>query len=172
MTKTPSDICEDIGFSFILRRYGWSDLYIVLADTAVEIGITHVFNDPETELLELCNAVLNNVSTTIALYDEPGRHVISLTSQPQQHTMLLEILEGGSYGTGDAITGNEKILASARVKRKQLLGLAMAELWKLRFFLRDPSYQKARAGNFPSDRLEALNAEWDVHKTLGPSFLK
>jgi len=86
--------------------------------------------------------------------------------------MLLMIQEFPLCHGAYELIGDEKTIISIRVKRKQLLGLLMAELWKVGRFLLEPSFQKDRQQGFPTETLQALNEEWDAHETLGPSFLK
>ncbi|WP_234823116.1 hypothetical protein [Ensifer adhaerens] len=173
MTRAPSDICDAFGFCLVLERYGWSDLYIAHEGGTLNCRISAVFTDVAEELLKLCRCILDNEAESIALFDEPGGYLVSLTPDAQQqHTMLLVVWElRGDLGVS-RITGSETIALSMRVKRKQLLGAIMAELWKADQFLFEPSFQKGRGTDFPRDQLIALNKEWDVHTSLGPSFLK
>ncbi|MBY5905728.1 hypothetical protein HFO88_36450 [Rhizobium leguminosarum] len=173
MTRSPPDVCDALGFCFTLDRHGWSDLLISCNGGIVRCHISDVFSDPASELLKLCRGVLANEVVSIALYDEPGGHALSVTPDArQQHTMLLMIQEFPLCHGAYELTGDEKTIISIRVKRKQLLGLLMAELWKVGRFLLEPSFQKDRQQGFPTETLQALNEEWDAHETLGPSFLK
>lgn len=170
MARTPSEIIDELGFSFILGHYGWSDLHINCACEAFSCRISAVFSDDVSELLTLCRGILANASTSILLYDEPGGHRLSITrDEQQQHTMMLSLAAFRVYNPS---VEDETSLVSARIKRKQLLGLVMAELWKAAHFLQEPSFRKSRTKDFPTDTLRELNSAWDADKSLGPSFLK
>lgn len=171
LTRSTSDVCDVLGFCFVLDRHGWSDLLISCEGKVLTCGISDVFSDAPSELLKLCHGVLANEPASAKLYDEPGGHALSVTPDAlQQHTMLFVIQELGIHHEKPG--GDEQIIISVRVKRKQLLSLIIAELWKVRCFLREPSFQKARQQSFPREALRALNEQWDTHPTLGPSFLK
>ena len=173
MTRVAPDVCEDLGFSFVLCGHGWNDVHVACGRTSFTCRVSEIFSDTASELAKLCRGILTNTSTSIALYDEPGGHIISvITDEKQQHTMLLVVHELGPCLGAHEITGEETLVCSVRIKRKQLLGLLMAELWKNYHFLQEPSFQKSRGGRVPASALRALNDEWDAHKSLGPSFLK
>ncbi|PDS38976.1 hypothetical protein CO665_06505 [Rhizobium anhuiense] len=173
MTRSPPDVCDALGFCFVLDRHGWSDLLISCNGGIVTCRISDVFSDAASELLKLCRGVLANEAVSITLYDEPGGHALSvIPDAQQQHTMLLMIQELPLCHAVYEFTGDEKTILSIRVKRKQLLGLLIAELWKVDRFLLEPSFQKGRQQGFPGETLQVLNEEWDAHETLGPSFLK
>lgn len=123
--------------------------------------------------MRLCRAVLDNQAVYALLLDEPGGHCLYLTPDPeQQHTMLLRLYEMPYHRFSPTDPADARLLLSVRVKRKQLLGMLMAELWKLHAALREPSYQKGRDAGVAEEALFGLNAEWDAHPRLGPSFLK
>jgi hypothetical protein len=169
---TTSDICDELGFSFVLHRSGSSDLFVVCGHKTHTCWVSGVFSDAAFELLKLCRGILTNAPTSIALYGEPGGNIISVTADAeQQHTMLFAMRELDPSLPSHEISDEGTVIFSVRVKRKQLLGLFMAELWKVHYFLREPSFQKNR-DKFPGDTLRTLNAEWDSHRSLGPSFLK
>ena len=145
MARTPSDICDTLGFSLILRGHGWIDIVIARESGTYTLTVTKIFRDPVSDLLDLCRAILTNMSTSIFLHSEPGGHLMSVTpSEDQQHTMMFALSGLGDTLGQTEITGNETLLFSIRVRRKQLLGLIMAELWKAHRFMLEQSFQKSR----------------------------
>lgn len=173
MTRTPPDTCDTLGLSLVLRGHGWIDIVIACESGPYICTVTEIFRDPVSDLLDLCRGILTNTSTSIFLHDEPGGHLMSVTrNEAQQHTMRFALFDLGGTLYQTEITGNETLLFSIPVKRKQLLGLMMAELWKGHRFMLEPSFQKSRGKVYPHDELKALNREWNAHPSLGPSFLK
>lgn len=173
MIRLLSEVIDALGICFVLDRHGWSDLHISCSGEIVHFRISGVFSDAVGELAALCQGVLRNEAVTIFLYDEPGGYALSVAPDArQQHTILLSAFELREYNDASELRGDEKQVFSIRVKREQLLGLLMGELWKVRRFMSEPSYQKYRPDGFPNDILRSLNEEWDAEPTIGPSFLK
>jgi len=168
MTRTQSDICDDIGISFVQGRHGWSDLIIGYKGEVLNCRISRVFTDDLADLVRLAGAVLDNQPETLNLMDEPGGHRLSIRPDIYQHHIVtFEIGAFNSRGEVDAAP-----LMSIRVKRKQLLTLLMTELWKLHFFHQEPAFQSNRPRFNQTEPLRQLNNRWDNDPRLGPSILK
>ena len=78
---------DDIHLAFHLHRHGWSNLCIFDGATLHDLRISAVFTDAPACLLDLAAAVLDNRAEEITLEDEPGRHILSVSRDPEQHIM-------------------------------------------------------------------------------------
>ncbi|KAA9384224.1 hypothetical protein [Neorhizobium galegae] len=168
MDREKNETCDTIGISFTQDRHGWSDLLVIQGGTSFSLQISDVFSDGPLGLLGLCDAILTNRPESVVLLDEPGGHRLTIYPDPgQQHIMTLEIR---ALATSDKIEATP--MFSTRSKRKQLLTLLMAELWKLHHFHAEPSFQRGRSGFAHADTLLELNRMWDADQRMGPSILK
>jgi hypothetical protein len=169
MTRTESDVCDEVGISFVQGQYGWSDLIIVAPKgSIVNCRISRVFTDDIAGLMSLAKALIDNQSETVDMMDEPGGHRISIRTDPQlHHIVTFEVGVFNSRGEVDATP-----LLSMRVKRKQMLTLLMTELWKLNLFHQEPSFQRRRQSFGQGEQLRQLNSMWDADPRIGPSILK
>ncbi|WP_421701590.1 hypothetical protein [Aliiroseovarius sp.] len=122
--------------------------------------------------MDLAAAVLDNRAEEVTLEDEPGRHSLSVSPDPQQHIMRLVVRD---------VHADPPLLLDAHIKRRRLITELMMALWKPHVLLREPSYQKDRARlqgrhhpwpDFPHKALRALNARWTEDPVLGPSCLR
>jgi hypothetical protein len=167
MAVAVSDICDTLGISFVQDRHGWSDVIIQHAGDVISCRVSGVFSNASLELMKLCRAILENLPEAILLLDEPGGHRLSVAPDlEQQHLIHFNVFRF------ESAKNNSTSIFSIQTKRKQLLALFMTELWKLYQFHTEPSFTRGRSPFSEADALVNLNAEWDAHPRLGPSFLK
>jgi hypothetical protein len=155
-------------FDFGLK--GWSDLIFVCQGQISAFRISSVFTDAPTALLDICDAVLMNAATRVALCDEPGGVVVEVRPDTkQQHSVILSVYEIAPSMAGFGAHEAGRLVMATQLKRRRLFGMLLAELWKSHKFLSDSTYRKDR-DDFPHARVAETNELWD-HSTLGPSFL-
>lgn len=165
---TKPDERTQLYFDFGL--HGWSELMFVCQGQISVFRISGVFTDAPTALLDICDAVLTNAATRVALCDEPGGVVVEVTPDTkQQHTVILSVYEIAPPMAGFDAHEAGRLVMATRLKRRRLVGMLLTELWKSHKFLSDSSYQKTRY-DFPHARLAKTNESWN-HSALGPSFL-
>lgn len=169
MAKTKSDICDELGLSIVQGANGWSDLVIIAPKGhIVHCRISAVFTDEIASFISLAQAVLKNLPASVDLMDEPGGHRLSIRPDPEQHhVMTFELSAFHDPREADAPP-----ILSIRVKRKQVMTLLMAELWKLNAFHQEPSFQRRRQSLEHGEHLRHLNSRWDADPQIGPSILK
>lgn len=169
MARTKSDICDEVGISFVQGHHGWSDLIVVAPKgRIVNCRISTVFTDDIGCLMSLAEAVLDNQTESVDMMDEPGGHRLSIHPDPSQHHIVT--FEISALNDRDEVDGAP--LLSLRIKRKQLLTLLMTELWKLDLFHQEPSFQRLRQSFGSGELLRKLNSRWDADPRIGPSILK
>ena len=152
-------------------QHGWSELIVAHKGEITAYRVSEVFTDFPVEMLKICEAVISNKSLRVALCDEPGGVVFATErDEKQQHTVILSIYEIESPLAGFEANEEGRCVVSVRIRRQRLVGMLMAELWKTHVSLKQPSFQKGRAG-FPHKELLRLNHVWD-ESDLRPSFLK
>jgi len=161
---------ERIQLYFDFDRHGWSELIFVRGRQISGFRISGVFTDAPAALLDLCDAVLMNSATRVALCDEPGGVVVEvIPDTKQQHTVILSVYEIAPQLAGFDAHEDGRLVMTTRLKRRRLVGMLLTELWKSHKFLSEPSYQKGR-DHFPHTRLLETNESWH-QSALGPSFL-
>lgn len=169
MAKTKSDICDELGLSIVQGHSGWSDLLIVAPKgQIVHCRISTVFTDDTASLISLAKAVLDNLRASVDLMDEPGGHRLSICPDPEQHHLMT--FDVSAFH--DPRKSAAPPLLSMQIKRKQVLTLLMAELWKLNLFHQEPSFQRRRQSFDHGEHLRHLNSRWDADPQIGPSILK
>lgn len=155
--------------SFVQGRDGWSDLIIVAPKgSIVNCRIIGDFTDDIDGLMSLANGLFDNQSQTVDMIDEPGGHRLSIRADLQQHHIVtFEVSVFNSLGEVDATS-----VLSMRVKRKQMLTLLMAELWKVNLFQQEPLFQRPWQSFGRAELLRQLNSMWDADPRIGPSILE
>lgn len=170
MNRTPSDIDDVTQLYVDVGTHGWSDLIVARKGELLSFRVSEVFTSMPANVLDLCNAILNNISLRVALCDEPGGVVIEVKPDEFQHhavAFMIHEIEGRKVGFDAREEGT--IIFETKFKRQRLIAMLMSELWKTHKSLSEPSYQIGR-GNFPHHELRTMNKAWD-DSPLGPSFL-
>jgi len=169
--RKPSTAVDNVFIALEFDRYGWSRFRLNHDKTSVCYRVSDVFSDFVAEMLMLCEHVLKNEPVRIALCDEPGGAVIALAPNASQHHIVrLTIEDIHCELAGFEADATGPVALSIDMKRKHLFAEVFSQIWKTRYLLKEPSYQRERVV-FPEQRLIDLNRAWD-ESNLGPSFLK
>ncbi|NWJ25259.1 hypothetical protein [Rhizobium sp. RM] len=170
MCSDVSKADERIQLYFNFDLHGWSELIFVHRGQISGFRVSGVFTDAPAALLDICDAVLTNSATRVALCDEPGGIVVEVTPDAKQpHTVILSVYEIAPQLAGFDANETGRLVMTTRLKRRRLVGMLLTELWKSHEFLSEPSYQRGRV-YFPHARLSKTNESWN-QSGLGPSFL-
>jgi hypothetical protein len=144
--------------SLRLGEHGWSDLDLWIEDKHQVFCITHIFNSP---MVEIANALLSlhlgDKEATFDLYEEPGRHIWTMTKVPEeQHLLLVEIR---SYEEHYEVARPAFQVTEFRVARDFFIDSFNLEFNKIASQLRHPQFAKNRnSEDFPWDTLGKLRS--------------
>jgi len=144
---------DNIDFSLILNKHGWSTFLLSLNGAIHEIGISSVLSEPLYDVTKLLLSLLDNEDEVIMhLFDEPGLSIFRISrDKTQRHILLVEIgisadRDGRQY---------EKMV-DFRIKQKQFLIILFYQLKKNFHLLSEKSFAKDREGEFPYDYYKEL----------------
>lgn len=147
---------DDIDFSFIMHRHGWTTFILFVERQIHEFSISSVFSRPLHDVANMLMALLDNQGNiTIKWFDEPGGCILQINRlENERHILSIEV---GTFvgGHGPQITGYEKV-AHFRMKQKQFLITALYQLKKNFHLLTERSFLKNRENEFPYELYKQL----------------
>ncbi|MDI3319268.1 hypothetical protein [Pinibacter soli] len=140
---------DDIDIILTLNPHGWSTCYFYISDKTFEFTITHVFNDPYTDLISALSALLNGQDDVSFFWlGEPGGQRIKISRlSSQQHKALVTIEDFGESFHEEPKSFDLKL--EIEMKIKQLITLFYFQLCKTNALLQDTRFAKDRAKEFP-----------------------
>lgn len=137
---------DNIDFSLILNKHGWSTFLLSLNGAIHEVSISSVFSEPLYDVAKLLLSLLSNEDEmTMHWSDEPGWSIFQISrDKAQRHILLIEI------GTAADREGSQyKKMVDFRIKQKQFLIIMFYQLKKNFHLLTEKSFAKDREGEFP-----------------------
>ena len=124
-------------------------------------------NDPFSELMSLCDGLLERKPASALLLDEPGGHRLHIENDEEDKNIIVfQLFEMTTWDLWNKVP-----ILNVRAVRKHLLILIMVELWKLKRFRSDKIFKRERRMVLDKVRLVNLNKRWHSHPSMGPSFL-
>lgn len=148
---------DDIDILLTLNGHGWSSCFLYAKGKTFEFTITHVFNDPYSDLIQaLSNLINGEKEVTFYFYGEPGGQRFDVNKiMTQQDIVKVSIKEFAEL----FYEKNKKynLTITFEIKLKQLITILYLQLQKTHFLLRDKYFSENRAKDFPF--LEFYNFE-------------
>jgi len=86
MVRQVSNVFDELQISLLMLRHGWSCLTITTRGEILNCEVSGVFSNVVAGLIDLCHAVIDNVTIKVPFYDEPGGHVWKVTTIADQRT--------------------------------------------------------------------------------------
>ncbi|TWF40331.1 hypothetical protein FHW36_10413 [Chitinophaga polysaccharea] len=150
---------DNIDFSFILDKHGWSTFLISIKGAIHQIGISSVLSDPMYDITSLLLALLNNEDKVeMQWFEEPGWSIFRvIRDKTQRHILSVEI----GNATDQYGSEYEKVVGFS-IKQKQFLIIMFYQLKKSYHLLMEKSFAKDRQGEFPYDRYKKLVEKIEV----------
>lgn len=150
---------DKIDFLLKLEPHRWSSCWIVADNKPVELCITHIFDDPYTDLMDaLVRVIKGERLVTFFWYDEPGGERIEMERDPVQKNLLKVRIDGFYESFGDEIQDFEPTI-HFEMKESQFLLQFYFQLKKIETLLKEPSFAKDRQGQFPFQRFRTFESE-------------
>jgi hypothetical protein len=147
---------DDIDFSFIMHKHGWTTFILFVDRQIHEFSISSVFSQPLHDVANTLMALLDNQrNITIKWFDEPGGCILQIDRlETERHILSIEV---GTFaeGHGPQVAGYEKV-AHFRIKQKQFLTIVFYQLKKNFHLLTEKSFLKSRENEFPYDLYRQL----------------
>ncbi|QWK80005.1 MULTISPECIES: hypothetical protein [Brucella/Ochrobactrum group] len=170
MNIEQNEIFDEFQISLLIRKHGWSNIVLSLPEKTHTSTVTDIFSSVVTNILECCEAVVDNHQHTQPFFDEPGGAVWRFTPDPvMRHLVRVRIFElsdqAGTFSESDLTVPVVDFLA----KRKHMLLNFMMELWRTKLLYADASFYKDRQ-EFPHGRFEMVWNKW-AKANIGCPFL-
>lgn len=155
---------DDIDVLLTLNSHGWSSCFLFIKYKTFEFTITHVFNDPYSDLIQaLTNLINGQNEETFYFYGEPGGNRFEVKKiMTQQNKVIVSI-----YEFLELFYEEQKdydLTIAFEIKLKQLIAIFYLQLQKTHILLKDKQYSKNRANDFPFH-------EFNKFEKLAKSFL-
>lgn len=146
---------EEIIFNYYLQGNGWSDVRICSSGREQNIGLTHIFDCPLTELLgALVRLFEGEKEIVFYWHDEPGIYKVELRlDKNQNHLLNMNIYEQNGLGTW---CETKKTLSQNQylVKLQEFSANVYGEILKLNELMRIKSYSESRKRDYPNKQVQ------------------
>jgi hypothetical protein len=140
---------DDMDILYILAPHGWSTCILYVEGITHLLCISHVFGDPIYDLISATISTLKGTSDVEFIWwDEPGGNRWKIVKNKEKHHQVIITVTEFSSSYGDPIT-EEKILAEFEVKTNHFATLIYYQMKKIESLLKEKSFEKNRAGEFP-----------------------
>lgn len=136
---------ENPTLRFELGLHGWSALCIIHEAGRIDCDITHVFNDPIESLILLIEDIRRgSFPAMAAFHDEPGMHVLKLSTDEGEAPRLSVLHSHKNYFSGLDVEGFHRI-AQFDVNPTFIATQIEAELFRIEHLMSHKLYQKDRS---------------------------
>jgi hypothetical protein len=141
---------DDIDFSLILHKHGWTTFFFYVDKKCYEILISGVFSDPFYDFMNLLISLLNNENeVNIQCLGEPGGYEIKIIRNKTQRHLLNIKINDFEYDVVTKVATNKSELVSFEIKQKQFLIIGFSQLKKTYCLLQEQSFANDRRSEFP-----------------------
>ncbi len=159
MPRSPSQHCDELELIYVLRKHGWSDLYLIVSGEIHEFVITHIMSDPIEDLIGLCSSIIDRSDCWIRLYGEPGATLVKVTSnRDQKHLVDLSIFGSDNWERSPEAAD---LQISVTTKAVLLIDQIVYQLYKIQALSNEKSYARDRS-EFPQQAFKELIAKWEA----------
>jgi hypothetical protein len=140
---------DDIDILYILAPHGWSTCILYIGGITHLLCISHVFGDPLYDLISATISILKGTSEVeFTWWDEPGGNRWKIVRNREKHHQVVITITEFSSSYGDLITEG-KVIVEFEIKVSHFATLIYYQIKKIEALLREKSFEKDRAGEFP-----------------------
>jgi hypothetical protein len=159
---------DEIDFLLTLDPHGWSTCWIIADGKPIELTITHAFyRDPYVDLMDALSGLMQGESlVTFFWYGEPGGERIEIERNPEQQHMLKVRIDGFYELFDEEEIKDFEPTIHFEMKQRQLLLQFYFQLKKIESLLKEPSFAKDRAGDFPLEHFKVFESEVQQYLNL------
>lgn len=165
MERHKASFEDEIEIVYKLCKHGWSDLIVIVGDQVHSFGVTHIFSDPISDLIDFCDLLLDGEDGSVRLHDEPGTTDFEVTTDPDQRHLVGVRISVSQFS--HAPKNSMQLFSSFHMKRSQLLALFIYQFEKVEALCRERSYARDRPA-FPLAAFRRLQRRWREHPLSRP----